>query len=428
MKNFLIGIAVFVLCTQIACAGKTAYVLKLEGAVGPITYHNLKRTLTLAEKENAECLILIFDTPGGLLFSTKKIDQEILSAKIPVIGFVYPAGAQCASAGTFIALACHILAMAPATNIGAAHPVMLGGSGAQSETLQEKGVNDAVSHIKGIAKFRNRNVKWAEDSVRKSVSITEEEAVKAGIADFIANDLNELLKKLHGRKIVFPEGTRVLNTGSIEIKEAKISFKNKILNIISNPNIAYILMIIGIWGIIFEFSNPGFGVTGIIGTISLVIAFFALHTLPLSTAGVILIILSLLFFGVEAMTPSFGLFLTAGIVSLFIGSFMLIKPVSEMRIASSLIFSAVATSGVFLWLVIWFAWKTRRRRVFTGKQGLIGEIGTIITDLNPTGRIFVHGEYWNAKSKSGLIEKDRQIRVIDIKGLLLTVEEYRETP
>ncbi|MCM8808647.1 MAG: nodulation protein NfeD [Candidatus Omnitrophica bacterium] len=400
------------------------YLLNIEGAIGPMTYYQVKNAISLAKKNKFDFILITIDTPGGLLSSTRKIVQEILSSDIPIVGFVYPSGAQCASAGTFIALSCHILAMAPATNIGAAHPVTLTG-GEQNSKIEEKIVNDTVSFIKTIAKYRGRNEKWAEKAVRESISSTEEEALKEKVIDLKAKDINDLLEKIDGKIIKINDKEIVLYTKNVKIKEAKLEFKDRILKFISDPNIAYLLLILGIWGIILEFSHPGFGIPGIVGTIALILAFFGLHTLPINMAGLILIILSFIFFIIEAITPTFGIFITSGIITFILGSLMLFKKTSEIKVPNiSIILVSILTGG-FIWFIIWFSLKTKRRKVITGKEGLIGEEGKTITELNPEGMVFVHGEHWKGKSIEGKIEKDKKIKVIDVKGLVLIVEEIK---
>ncbi|MCM8807035.1 MAG: nodulation protein NfeD, partial [Candidatus Omnitrophica bacterium] len=400
------------------------YILKIDGAIGPVTYYQVKHVLSLATKNKADFVLITLDTPGGLLSSTRKIVQEILSSEIPVICYVYPSGAQCASAGTFIALSAHILAMAPATNIGAAHPVTLMG-GEMDKKMEEKIVNDTVSFIKTIARHRNRNEKWAERAVRESISSTEEEALKENVIDLKAKDIDDLLDKIDNWKVKTKTREIVLRTKGTEIKEAKPEIRDKILEFISDPNIAYLLLVIGIWGIIFELSHPGFGIPGIVGTIALILAFFGLHTLPINLAGIILIILSFIFFALEAITPTFGIFITSGIISFVLGSLMLFKKGSMIKIPISTIFFVSVFASIFIWFIIWFAWRTKRRRIITGKEGLIGEEGKVISDLNPEGMIFIHGEYWKARSTSGIIPKNKKVKVVDIKGLTLIVEEIK---
>ncbi|MCM8784655.1 MAG: nodulation protein NfeD [Candidatus Omnitrophica bacterium] len=424
-KRKILIFILYVLIFKNSLKGNEGYLLNIDGAIGPVTYYQIKNTISLAKKNKVDFVLITIDTPGGLLSSTRKIVQEILSSEIPIVGFVYPSGSQCASAGTFIALSCHILAMAPATNIGAAHPVTLTG-GEQDSKMEEKIVNDTVSFIKTIAKYRGRNEKWAEKAVKESLSSTEEEALKEKVIDLKAKDINDLLKKIDGKVIKINEKEIVLNTKNVKIKEAKPEFKDRILKFISDPNIAYLLLILGIWGIILEFSHPGFGIPGIVGTIALILAFFGLHTLPINLAGLILIILSFIFFIIEAMTPTFGIFITSGIITFILGSLMLFKKTSEIKIPIiSIILTSILTGG-FIWFIIWFTLRTKRKKVITGKEGLIGEEGKTITELNPEGMVFVHGEYWKGRSLKGKIEKDRKIKVIDIKGLVLIVEEIKD--
>lgn len=427
MKKLIIFLFLFFI--SYSCFGENkGYKLNISDAIGPVTYYQIKRVIKQAERENAEFVLLIIDTPGGLLTSTRKIVQEIFKSKVPVIGYVYPSGAQCASAGTFIALSCDILAMAPATNIGAAHPVTLMSSGEKDKTMEEKIVNDTVSFIKSIARYKGRNEKWAEKAVRESISSTEEEALKNKVIDLVAKDIEQLLKKIDGKKIKKDKKEITLHTKNVVFTPTKVSFKDNVLKTISNPNIAYLLLIIGMWGIILEFSHPGFGIPGIAGTICLILGFFALHTLPINMAGLLLLLLSFVLFGIEATTPTFGLFFISGIIAFLIGSFMLIRPISEVRIAPSLILSAAFSSGFFIWAILLFALKTRRKKVTTGIEGIIGEKGKVKIELNPEGMVFVRGEYWKAicKDKNEVIKKDEEIKVVGNDGLKLIVEKVNE--
>jgi len=427
MKKLIIFLFFFFISYSCFAENK-GYKLNISDAIGPVTYYQIKRVINQAERENAEFVLLIIDTPGGLLTSTRKIVQEIFKSKVPVIGYVYPSGAQCASAGTFIALSCDILAMAPATNIGAAHPVTLMSGGEKDKTMEEKIVNDTVSFIKSIARYRGRNEKWAEKAVRESISSTEEEALKNKVIDLVAKDIEQLLKKIDGKKIKKDKKEITLHTKNVVFTPTKVSFKDNVLKTISNPNIAYILLIIGMWGIILEFSHPGFGIPGIAGTICLILGFFALHTLPINMAGLLLLLLSFVLFGIEATTPTFGLFFISGIIAFLIGSFMLIRPISEVRIAPSLILSAAFSSGFFIWAILLFALKTRRKKVTTGIEGIIGEKGKVKIELNPEGMVFVRGEYWKAicKDKNEVIKKDEEIKVVGNDGLKLIVEKVNE--
>lgn len=398
----------------------TGYTLNIDGAIGPITYYQIKNTLSLARKNDADFVILIIDTPGGLLSSTRKIVQEILASDIPVIGFVYPKGSQCASAGVFVALSCHIVAMSPATNIGAAHPVTL--TGKQDETMEEKIVSDTVSFIKSIASHRGRNTEWAEKAVRESISSTETEALDEQIIDLIVNDTGELLTAIDGRTIKINGRDKTLTTEDAHLLTPRESFKEKILKIIADPNIAYILLMLGTLGILLELYNPGLGIPGIVGTVSLILAFFALHTLSINIAGLLLIAVSFVFFAIEAVTPSFGLFIISGIITLMIGSFFLFRPMSDFNIPHTLIIGVVTAVGLIVWLAVWFTWKTKRRKVTTGKEGLIGEKARVVKPLTPEGTVFLQGEYWKARSTSGDVAEKSTVTVKGYDGFTLIIE------
>ncbi|MCK9265579.1 nodulation protein NfeD [bacterium] len=396
------------------------YILNVDSSIGPITYYQIKSVIRLAEKNRADFIILVIDTPGGLLSSTRKIVQEILSSEVPVISYISPRGAQCASAGVFIALSSHIIAMSPATNIGAAHPVSLTSN--SDETVNTKLVNDTVSFIKSIAVHRKRNPEWAEKAVRESISSTEIEVLKENVIDVISQDIFQLTSEIDGKKIIINERETILNTKNPKIIPYKESFKEDVLKVIAHPNIAYILLMIGFAGILLEFYNPGFGVPGIVGTISLILAFFALHALPINIAGIFLIVASLIFFAIEAVTASFGLFIISGIVSLFLGSMLLFKPTADVNIPYFLIFTISFFVSLMLFLSLFFIIRTKKKKVTTGKEGMIGEKGKTLTALSPEGTVFVHGEYWTGISNEEEIPADTEVEVIDITNFKLTVK------
>ncbi len=423
MKRVLLYGFLFLLLGAVLSEAKqnTGYTLKIDGAIGPVTYYQVKNILTLARKNDADFVLFIIDTPGGLLSSTRKIVQEILASDIPVIGYVHPKGSQCASAGVFIALSCHIIAMSPATNIGAAHPVNLGGK--QDETMEEKVINDTVSFIKSIARHRGRNIKWAERAVRESISSTETEALKEKVIDIIANDTNELLNAIDGKTIKINDTEKILNTKDARLLTSRESFKEKVLKIIANPNIAYILLMLGTLGMLLELYNPGLGIPGIVGTVSLILAFFALHTLSINVSGLLLIAVSFVFFAIEAVTPSFGLFIISGIITLMLGSFFLFRPVSELNMPKTLIAGVVTTVGAILWLAAWFTWRTKRQKVTTGKEGMLEEKARVIKPLTPEGTVFIQGEYWKARSETGEVPRDAIVVVKGYDGFTLIVEK-----
>lgn len=424
---FLVLLFVPVSKTQpLKIPAENIYILRIDGTINPIVYYRIKWAIASVEKKHGQCLILVMDTPGGLLISTRKIVQEILNSEVPVVCYVAPRGAQCASAGTFIALACHIVAMAPATNIGAAHPVTIGKE--MDETMQKKIINDTVSFIKSICRQTGRNEQWAEKAVRESVSATAEEAVKINVADFIADDINQLLSKLHKRELHLASGRKIiLNTESRTTEEIKESFGEKFLNTIGDPTVAYLLMTIGILGIIIEFSHPGFAVPGVVGTICLILSLFAFQTFTQSIAGVLLILTGLILLLLEIFSPGVGIFAIGGLIAVGLGMWLFFRsPHSEYHLHGGYVvliyLILVAITAGLLMLVK----QTRRLKITTGKEGMIGETGRAITDLTPEGTVFVHGEYWKAISSKGNITAQTKVKVTGIKGMVLIVEKIED--
>jgi len=378
----------------------------------------------MAASENAECLIIKLNTPGGLLKSTRVIVSDILDSPVPVAVFVFPGGSQAASAGVFITLAGHIAAMAPGTNIGAAHPVTM--QGEQDSIMNEKATNDAAAFIRTISEKRERNVQWAEDAVRKSLSITETEALKANVIDLTAVSVEDLLNKIDGKEISLSSGMKVLQTKDAAVTEIGMSLRQKILNLISDPNIAYIFLMIGIYGIMFELYSPGTIFPGVIGGISLIIALYSLHTLPVNYAGLALIIFAIILFIAEIKIISHGLLTIGGIISLTLGSIMLINMESTLevfRISWHVILVFVILTAAFFIFAIGFAIKAQIRKPVTGIEGMTGERGEAITDLSPEGQIMVHGEIWNAECQDGPVSKGTKVEVIKVLNLKLLVRK-----
>ncbi|MCK4572315.1 nodulation protein NfeD, partial [candidate division WOR-3 bacterium] len=406
----------------------------IEGIVGPITASYVTRTIQKAEDEKAEVLIFLIDTPGGLDEAMRDIIKEELNASIPIVIYVHPSGARDASAGVFITLAAHIAAMTPGTNIGAAHPVAIGprGRGGDEEqgideTMKEKMTQDAAAYIRSIAEKKNRNVNWAEDAVRKSVSATAEEALKLGIIDFIAESVDELLEKIDGMEVELVGFTKKLNTKDAVKKEIPMTWREELLKIISNPNIAYILFILGFYGLIFEITHPGAIIPGLLGALFLVLAFFAFQTLPINYTGVGLIILGIAMFVMEVLTPTYGPLTLGGIVAMTLGSLMLLNTnVPFLQISKSIIIAAVGTTAAFFLFALGAVIKAMKRKPATGKEGLIGEIGTAEGDINSTeGKVFIHGEYWNAES-SEMIKEGEKVEVLEVERLKLKVKKKEE--
>jgi membrane-bound serine protease (ClpP class) len=397
--------------------------IEVDGIINPATAKFITESIDQTTQQGAQCLIIQLDTPGGLMESMRMIVKKILTSNIPIIVYVAPSGARAASAGVFITLAAHIAVMAPGTHIGAAHPVTLGAEGKESKTMTEKIVNDTVSNIKTIAKTRGRNVDWAEKAVRKSVSITEDEALKLNVIDFISPNLQDLLNKIDGKIIKFDGITRTLLTKGVQPRSIKMSWRYKLLDTISNPTIAYILLMLGIYGIFFELSNPGAILPGVVGGIFLILAFYALQMLPVNYAGLALILFAIILFIAEVKVISHGLLAIGGVVSLFLGSLMLFEsPTEYMRVSLSVIIPAVLVSAGFFIFAVTKAIKARLKKPTTGMEGLVGEVGIASTTIAPEGKVSIHGEFWNAFSNQN-IEKGEKVQVIGGTNLKLEVKK-----
>jgi membrane-bound serine protease (ClpP class) len=403
---------------------QTVISLKIDGSINPASADFIHSGIQKAAREKAECIIIHLNTPGGLLKSTRVIVTEILESPVPVIVYVSPGGAQAGSAGVFITLAADIAAMAPGTNIGAAHPVSL--QQQMDSTMSEKVTNDAAAFIRSIAVKRHRNIEWAENAVRKSFSYSETEALEDSAIDLIAKDETELMAKIDGRTIELSSGIKKLRTKNATVKEQKMSVWEKILDIISDPNIAYILFLLGMYGLIFELYNPGSILPGIVGVIALILALYSMHTLPINYAGLALIIFAVILFLLEIKIVSHGLLAIGGVISLFLGSMMLIKSNSSLemvKISRGVIIGATIVSALFFLFVVGFGIRAQRRRVVTGVEGLVGAIGEVTETLSPAGTIRVQGELWNAESSGGTIDTGEKVVIKEMKGLKLFVEK-----
>lgn len=397
-------------------------VIKVEGVVNPVMSEFITKNINDSTSNNDEVLVIELDTPGGLDTSMRSIVKKINSSAVPVAVYVSPGGARAASAGVFITMAAHIAAMAPSTNIGAAHPVGLGGN--MDETMAEKAVNDASAYIKSIAEQRGRNAEWAEKAVRESVSITEAEALKLNVIDYIAQDTKSLLKTINGKTVATSIGSQTIKTDGINIVYKKISFRHKVLNIISNPNVAYLLMLLGFYGIFFELTSPGSIFPGVIGAISLILAFYAFQTLPVNYAGLMLIILAILLFILEIKVTSYGLLSIGGIIAMSLGSIMLIdSPLPFLRISYSVIIPSIILTVLLFIITISLVVKAHRKKPETGLEELIGMEGEARSDVHKKGQVFVHGEIWEAWSDEPL--NARSIIIVEsVKGLKLKVRKW----
>ena len=396
----------------------SVYIIELEGSINPATADFVVRGLKTANDRGAILAIIRMDTPGGLASSMRTIVKAILNSPIPVVVYVGPRGAGAASAGVMITVAGHVAAMARGTNIGAAHPVGAGGKDIGG-TMSEKVVNDMASYARGIAEQKGKNGQWVEKAIRESVSITAEEARNKKVVDLVVEDMDDLLKSLDGREIDLPSGKTTLKTAGLKKTHYKPNLRDKILKIISNPNIAYILMMIGLAGLYFEFSNPGAIFPGVIGAISLILAFFSFQTLPVNYAGLLLILLAIIFFIAEVKVASYGVLSIGGLISLILGSIMLFE---DVGVSLKLMMPTVALVGGFFVVVAGLAFRAYHRKPKGGADGLLGEVGVVKETIAPEGLVFVHGEYWRAISKERL-ESGDSAEVVGVNGLLLSVKK-----
>ncbi len=395
--------------------------ITVDAPIHPITSEYIRDTIDRAERENASLVIIALNTPGGLDSSMREIIERILSSKTPVAAYVSPSGGRSASAGFFISIACDIFVMAPGTSTGAAHPVGVSITGqAMDKTMEDKATEDAVAYIKTLAEKRGRNTRLAEDAVRISSSWTEKEALEGNLIDLIAKDEQEIINFFDGKRIKrFNEEEEILDLRDEEIIDIPMSARQKFLITISNPNLAYILLMLGLLGLYFEFSNPGSILPGVLGGIFLLLAIFSFQILPINYVGLLLILLAIGLFILEIKIQSYGILTVGGIAAMVIGSIMLIPaPIPELRPSLKFIIPmAVGLSLIFIFL-IYIAIRAHLNRVHTGKEGLVGEIGVAQSALKPEGKVFVHGELWNAEAEED-IPKGTKVKVLEVKKNLM---------
>lgn len=426
-RSNIIGLLIALSVTAMAQQKKVT-VITINGSINPASASYVHDALSHAQKERHLALILQLNTPGGLLQSTRNIVSDFLSASIPVIVFVSPRGGQAASAGAFITLSAHVAVMAPGTNIGAAHPVTMSeGENTDDSTniMMTKATNDAAAFARTIAEKRGRNVTWAEESVRKSSSLTEREALDLNVIDFVADNIEDLIRKLDGYSVETVDGKVILYTDDIEVEYTEMTFKEKFLDTLSDPNIAYILMMLGIYGLFFELYNPGSIFPGVVGGICLILAFYSLNTLPVNYAGIALIFFGIVLFVLEIKVVSHGVLSIGGVVSLFLGSLMLFQTptgVEFFEVSLSVILSVTLCTAAFFLFIVGKGIAIMKRKPTTGYEGLIGETGVVIDTCNPIGRVMVHGEYWKARATGKMIEQGTQVAVVAVKDMVVTVE------
>jgi membrane-bound serine protease (ClpP class) len=421
--------------------GGTALVVEIKDAIGPATREFFVRALERAEEQDAALLILVLDTPGGLSESMRDMIRAILSAKLPVVTYVSPPGAHAASAGTFILYASHVAAMAPATNLGAATPVPIGGSprgrdtgpndakekggsaddGQAPAAMDRKAMNDAVAYIRSIAEMRGRDPTFAEESVTQAASITANEALQRGVIDLIAADLPELLASLDGREVTLPTGKIALATRGITVEQVEMDWRTSLLAVLTNPLVAYGLLIVGIYGLMFEGYNPGALVPGVVGGVCLLLGLYALQVLSVNFAGLALIVLGIAMMAAEFFVPSFGVLGFGGIAAFVIGSIVLMDTDAPGVMASRGLIGGIATAaGAAMLATIAMAMRSRRRPVVTGREQLVGGIAEALADFSGEGTVRIFGETWNAVS-AGPVAAGQRLRIDRVEGLTLYV-------
>jgi len=414
--------------TAPAEAAPPVAMVDIDGAITPVTARLLTAAIDRARADQAQALIVRLNTPGGLERSMRSMAQTILNSEIPVIVYVAPTGARAASAGVFITLAAHVAAMAPATNIGAAHPVTIGG-GDTGKEMGKKVENDAAAFARTLATERGHNVDWAERAVRSSVSITEREALKLKVIDLVAESVPDLLAKVDGRTVKTVRGTITLETRGAPVKHIENSFRDRLLALITDPNVAYILMMVGMLGIFFELQNPGAILPGVIGGIALILAFFAFQSLPINWAGVLLILFGGGLLIAEIKVASHGVLTAGGVIAMVLGSFMLYEaPELGFRVSWTVILPTVgATAGLVVWAVS-AGVRAMRRRPMTGSESMVGRFAVARSVLGPEGQVQVDGEIWSAVSEGGAIPVGEKVRVTAVEGLTLKVSRAADRP
>ncbi len=434
MRMWLAGALVLLaIATPRAPAAPTApvvNVVQLDGVIGPAMARYVLRALDETTHEKAQALVIEIDTPGGLMKSMDDITKALLGSSVPTIAYVYPSGARAASAGVFVTYAASIAAMAPTTHLGAAHPVSIAGTGAGGveKTEMTKLTNDAVAEIRGFAIRNGRNAVWAEQAVRQSVSITDEQALRLGVINVVANTPRDLLTKINGRSVHTGLGLRRLETRNALVADIPMDLTERFMQLLSDPNVGFILMTLAIYGLIFELSNPGAVFPGVIGGLALVLALASFAVIEVNVAGLLLIAFAIALFITDIKVPSHGVLTAGGIASFVAGSLLLTHEQAPfLRISLMLILTVAALTAVFFIFAVGAGIRAQARKVQTGNEALIGATGVARSDLAPTGTVFLQGEFWNAKSIGDPIAAGEHVRVLRVTGLHLDVRKSDES-
>lgn len=418
-------------------AADEVWVATIDGPISPASADYFVRTLARAENEQINLLVLQLDTPGGLDASMRQIIKAILASKVPVATYVAPSGSRAASAGTYILYASHIAAMAPATNVGSSTPVTMRPAGlpqqqddaeqsSQQSSMEKKLINDAAAYIRGLAELRGRNADWAEETVREAVSLSATDALEQGVTEFIASNLDDLLTQLDGHSVTLDSGEVILQLASAQVTEIETGWRYDFLNLITNPNVAYLLLMLGIYGLILEFYNPGVGIAGVVGVISLLLAGFALHMLPVNYAGLALLVVGIALMISEAFSPSFGILGIGGLIAFVAGSiFLMDSELPAYQVSMPLIFALAASSFAIFVFVVGAAVKAWKTRIVTGQEAIIGSLAEALVDFQGAGRVMATGEHWLAESTQP-VKRGQKLRITGIDGLILRVEPNEE--
>jgi membrane-bound serine protease (ClpP class) len=396
--------------------------IRIQGPIDPATAIYVHRAIGLAEQHDAQALVILLETPGGLMDSMDSIVQDFLASKTPIVVYIWPRGARAASAGGFITLAANIAAMSPNTRVGAAHPVGTGGE-ALDKVMSKKVENDAAAAARTIARERGRNVQWAEAMVRQSVSATETEAVNKHIVDLIANDMGDLLRKIDGRKVKTADGLVTIHSANAKIEEIDPSARETFLHVVDNPNIAYILMLLAVWGLILELNNPGSILPGVVGGISLIMALFSFAVLPVNLTGFLLILFAVALFLIDLHVPTHGILTAGGIISFLVGSLILFQTPETGGISVVLVVTMTIVTTLFFVFALGAGIHAQKNRIVTGSEGLIGQVVAARTDIAPKGRVFAEGSWWNAEIDGAPAKEGEMVRIIGTRKLTLIVRK-----